>query len=186
MKTIHDEMALATTHPRASAYTRSARAGMLRAYRAQAEDGFTCKRCRNFVSSAVALAGVLNRNHCPYCLWSRHVDLYLPGDRLCACKAPMRPAGLTQKQTRKKYACHRNGELMLIHICTECSGISINRLAADDDPGEVMQVFESSSRLDLSTMSRLAAEEIQLLDMRMRDLVRMQLFGNIQVIQRSG
>jgi len=177
MKTLPDDFVLAETHRRAYGHIRSARAGMLHAYRLQAEDGFTCQRCRQFVSSAAGLAGVLNRNHCPYCLWSRHVDLYRPGDRLCACKAPMSPAGLTQKQTRKKYACFSNGELMLIHTCTGCSGISINRLAADDDPDQVMQVFERSARLDRPTRSRLAAEGIDLLDRWRGDVVRGQLFG---------
>jgi hypothetical protein len=46
---------------------------------------------------------VRNRNHCPYCLWSRCLDLFRAGDRLSACKAPMQPVGLALKHTRKKY-----------------------------------------------------------------------------------
>ena len=48
--------------------------------------GFTCIHCKREISSDPILSGVNNRNHCPYCLHSRHVDLYQAGDRLNACK----------------------------------------------------------------------------------------------------
>jgi hypothetical protein len=46
---------------------------------------FKCGHCHAFVSMEPILSGVQNRNHCPYCLWSRHLDLYEAGDRLSAC-----------------------------------------------------------------------------------------------------
>src|SRR4030065_2106742 len=79
--------------------------------------GFRCCYCRAFVHTLPRLAGVKNRNHCPYCLWSRHVDLLQAGDRMSACKAIMQPIGLTVKQGRNKYGNYRSGELMLIHRC---------------------------------------------------------------------
>ena len=91
---------------------------------------FRCIHCGAHVVTSPLYAGVLNRNHCPYCLWSRHLDLFAAGDRLCACKAPMRPLGLTLKQSRKKYVREDGGELMLIHACIECNNLSINRIAA--------------------------------------------------------
>jgi hypothetical protein len=108
------------------------------------EQGFTCKHCRSYVTTHMLFSGVQNRNHCPYCLWSRHLDLYQAGDRLAACKANMQPVGLTLKQSRKKYAFAGQGELMLIHLCTECGRTSINRLAADDDTGTLLEVYEES------------------------------------------
>jgi DNA-directed RNA polymerase subunit RPC12/RpoP len=45
-------------------------------------DEFFCLRCGVIVSSTYELSGVRNRNHCPYCLWSRHLDWRTPGDRL--------------------------------------------------------------------------------------------------------
>src|SRR5512137_2268473 len=66
-------------------------------------EGFKCVFCHVFVSAEPALSGVQNRNHCPYCLWSRHLDLLRPGDRLAACKEKMKPVGLTFKKTAKKY-----------------------------------------------------------------------------------
>lgn len=105
---------------------------------------FRCAHCRAIVSSAHLLSGVNNRNHCPYCLWSCHLDLYTAGDRLSACKAPMRPIGLTMKKSRNKYQLEARGELMLIHQCSDCKVLSINRIAADDDSGTVMAVFQGS------------------------------------------
>jgi len=106
---------------------------------------FKCGRCHAIVSSAHFLSGVNNRNHCPYCLWSCHLDLYAAGDRLSACKGQMRPIGLTLKMGRNKYRRESGGELMLIHQCVDCGTLSINRIAADDDAGTILEIFESST-----------------------------------------
>jgi hypothetical protein len=115
--------------------------------RAASFGDFKCAHCHVIVSSAHMLSGVNNRNHCPYCLWSFHLDLYASGDRLSACKAPMKPIGLTMKKGRNKYQREPRGELMLVHECTGCKTLSINRIAADDDPGTVLAVFEESLML---------------------------------------
>lgn len=106
---------------------------------------FTCKHCGHFVSARTAVSGVVNRNHCPYCLHSRHVDLFEAGDRLCACKGLMAPVGLTLKRSRDKYAPERQGELMLVHRCTACGTLSINRIAADDDAVKLLASMHQSS-----------------------------------------
>jgi DNA-directed RNA polymerase subunit RPC12/RpoP len=129
------------------------------------EDGnFKCHKCGNFVVQSPQLSGVRNRNHCPYCLWSRHVDLRQPGDRLAACKGKMRPIGLAFKKTRKKYESNQAGELMLIHECTECGKISINRIAADDLPDRLEKVLTNSSQLDESIRLQLNLCNIQSLN----------------------
>jgi hypothetical protein len=148
-----------------------------RAGRNQTDDGFLCKHCNVYVSSASFLSGVENRNHCPYCLWSRHLDLYAAGDRLSACKSPMKPIGVTVKATGKKYGSAR-GELMLIHLCTDCESLSINRIAADDIPQAVFSVFESSFRLDTMLCSRLETNGIAALTSMDSDTVHAQLFGH--------
>jgi hypothetical protein len=141
-----------------------------------AANGFVCGNCRGFVSTETGLSGVQNRNHCPYCLWSRHLDLYAAGDRLSACKAPMQPIGLTIKPSGKKYG-RSQGELMLIHLCDECKALSINRIAADDDSYRIFAVFEESSGLDTSTLARLESGDIKILNIVDRDTVHVQLFG---------
>jgi hypothetical protein len=152
------------------------RSNHTRARRSSDEDGFHCKHCQAFVSTDARLSGVNNRNHCPYCLWSRHLDWREAGDRLSACKAPMRPVGLTVKRIAKKYAGNP-GELMLIHCCQDCGHISINRLAADDVPQAVQSVFEASIPFQADLHPQLAATGIQLLGPAEGLLVRSRLFG---------
>jgi DNA-directed RNA polymerase subunit RPC12/RpoP len=138
---------------------------------------FVCMNCRSFVSAEAALSGVHNRNHCPYCLSSRHLDLYEAGDRLSACKARMKAVALTLKQTVKKYARPDQGELMLVHVCEDCGKVSINRIAADDDNEKILSVFQASSRLDQYTHRTLAEGGIAPLGMADMHLVTRRLFG---------
>src|SRR5512133_285586 len=137
---------------------------------------FKCKHCRQYVSTDPVLSGVNNRNHCPYCLWSRHMDLYQPGDRLSACKSEMQPVGLTLKRTNKKYG-KQQGELMLIHYCIECASISINRIAADDDAENILAIFENASQLDGYIRSQIEKTGIQPLGVADIEIVRARLFG---------
>jgi hypothetical protein len=139
--------------------------------------GFKCAQCRQFVSTDTLLSGVNNRNHCPYCLWSRHLDLFASGDRLAACKAKMQPVGLTLKRSRNKYAQEQDGELMLIHRCIECGKLSINRTAADDEPSSVFTLLDEAARLDPHTLAELISGEIQVLDHRALAIVRVRLLG---------
>jgi len=142
---------------------------------------FRCAHCRMIVSSAHVLSGVNNRNHCPYCLWSCHLDLFSAGDRLSACKAPMTPVGLTMKKGRNKYQRLENhrprGELMLIHECTDCQTLSINRIAADDDSASVLAVFENSLTLTPRIQARCREYGILILNSADHEIVQVQLYG---------
>ncbi len=140
---------------------------------------FTCKHCGRLVSACSALSGVVHRNHCPYCLHSRHVDLFEAGDRLCACKSLMTPVGLTLKRSRDKYARHGGGELMLVHRCTHCGDLAINRTAADDDPTKLTALLEpgNSERENLRKQCR--DQKIRLLKVSERRLVMTRLFGKL-------
>ena len=138
---------------------------------------FVCMVCHNFVSAEAAVSGVNNRNHCPYCLSSRHVDLFEAGDRLSACKSSMRPIALTLKKTAKKYSSAWQGELMLVHICDECGKPSINRIAADDDIAALLEVLGRSGGLGKSTKSTLTQSGIAILEAGDLAAVREQLYG---------
>jgi hypothetical protein len=138
---------------------------------------FRCGNCHALVSSAHLLSGVNNRNHCPYCLWSCHLDLYAAGDRLSACKAPMSPIGLTMKKGRNKYQREPRGELMLVHECTDCRTLSINRIAADDDSATVLAVFEESLGMDAQMHSWCFQYGIVVLKAEDRRIVHTQLYG---------
>jgi len=67
--------------------------------------GFTCKHCSKFVTYEAW--GTKNRNHCPYCLYSLHVDTII-GDRSSLCGGLMAPIGKLYKP---------NGEEVLVHKC---------------------------------------------------------------------
>lgn len=145
------------------------------------EDGFICRNCQAFVSAHPLFSGVHNRNHCPYCLWSRHVDWQRAGDRLSACKASMEPIGLTVKQRQKKYASGSSGELMLIHRCNDCGRISINRIAADDLSVKLWEIFNASTGLDSVTRIHLEECGIWLLQRSDYRLVSRQLSGTSEL-----
>ena len=150
----------------------------MRTYSKDINADFTCKQCGCFISSQRAASGVINRNHCPHCLYSRHVDLHQAGDRLCACKGLMKPVGMTIKNSRDKYATSQNGELMLVHRCTKCNRLSINRVAADDDPMKLLAVFKNSSP-EIHRIQHICQEQgILLLKSADKSLVHTRLFGN--------
>jgi hypothetical protein len=142
-------------------------------------DGFRCLHCQAFISAEIPLAGVRNRNHCPYCLWSRHLDWRTPGDRLSACKSAMRPIGLTLKRIHKKYEGAQAGELMVIHQCVECRCISINRIAADDGSEVLVDVFLASQETDRRIKTDLEERGIQMLDRAEWETISRRLFGTV-------
>lgn len=139
---------------------------------------FRCAHCHVIVSSAHVLSGVNNRNHCPYCLWSCHLDLFTAGDRLSACKGQMKPIGLTMKPGRNKYRLCQSGELMLVHECMDCKALSINRIAADDDPETILAVFQDSLTLDQQTHVVCQQFGIVVLDAGATKTVYLQLYGH--------
>jgi hypothetical protein len=76
-------------------------------------------------------SGGHHRNHCPFCLYSRHVDDVRPGDRASDCGGSMEPVGA---YTRLK------GEHVLVHRCFECGIERHCRIGADDDFRLVMSL----------------------------------------------
>jgi hypothetical protein len=138
---------------------------------------FVCINCHNFVSAEAALSGVHHRNHCPYCLSSRHLDLFEAGDRLSACKARMQPVALTLKRSARKYARPGDGELMLVHVCEDCGKVSLNRIAADDDNQKLLGIFQGASQLDYPMRRLLAENKILLIDKADLQFVTRRLFG---------
>ena len=91
-------------------------------------DVWRCVHCRRDVTSAAP--GTQHRNHCPFCLWSRHVDND-PGDRESECLASMEPIAITVR---------KGGEWVLIHRCNGCGELSTNRTAGDDSALLLMQI----------------------------------------------
>lgn len=89
--------------------------------RRAALEEFKCGHCRTFVGPP--LSGGRHRNHCPLCLYSRHVDDRRPGDRASACRSLMAPVATYHR---------RNGEQVIVHRCLGCDVERHCRVAADD------------------------------------------------------
>jgi len=143
-------------------------------------EGFRCKSCGALVLRATYISGVLNRNHCPYCLSSLHVDWQRAGDRMSACKGKMLPVGLTLKRNNNKYAID-TGELMVIHLCEECSQVSANRIAADDCAETLLAVFEDTALLTGDVRTNLRDAGIEWLTEDKIHLVYRRLYGTEEV-----
>ena len=85
------------------------------------QESFTCEHCNKQVEP---LEHGTYRNHCPHCLWSKHVDQEGPGDRASDCGGLMRPVGQD----------HRSGKgWVIVHECELCKKRIVNTPAPDDD-----------------------------------------------------
>jgi hypothetical protein len=91
-------------------------------------ESFICKVCGRLVVPNGA--GSDHRNHCPYCLTSMHLDIE-PGDREADCGGAMEPVAVWVR---------KNGEWAIIHRCKICGALSLNRIAADDNPMKLMSI----------------------------------------------
>lgn len=135
-----------------------------------------CINCNKKIN--VIAVGTANRNHCPICFWSKHVDENFPGDRKAKCQTGMKPIGLTFKiEGKDKWGKKKQGELMLVHECCECGKISINRISGDDNPEEIIQVLKTSEDLNKETKDKLKQTGIRLLTSDDSPEINTQLFG---------
>lgn len=82
---------------------------------AKNDSAFTCAHC----GRSVEPLGYSSRNHCPFCLWSLHVDVN-PGDRDNECRGLMQPVAV-ETDPRKGF--------IIIHRCTKCGAVRRNRAA---------------------------------------------------------
>ncbi|MEK7123239.1 MAG: RNHCP domain-containing protein [Patescibacteria group bacterium] len=91
------------------------------------QEFFVCEHCG---SSVPMLTNGSYRNHCPKCLYSKHVDEAGPGDRLATCLGLMKPVRIDQ---------HAKKGWMIVHQCTMCQKEMRNRAAPDDEIVGFMQ-----------------------------------------------
>jgi hypothetical protein len=101
----------------------------------QSGESFKCGHCKQFIGALPS--GGHHRNHCPLCLFSRHVDAERSGDRQSSCRALMEPIGVFQRP---------NGEHVLVHQCLGCGFERFNRIAADDNFDLVLSLPELPAR----------------------------------------
>ena len=96
--------------------------------RRRAPDAFRCRNCGLDIPAEAP--GTAHRNHCPSCLWSRHVD-HVPGDRAADCGAAMEPVAVSSRS---------GGEWALVHACRGCRTVHLNRVAGDDNALALMRL----------------------------------------------
>jgi hypothetical protein len=94
------------------------------------DDSFNCRKCGAPVSPQAQ--GTRQRNHCPYCLSSLHVDI-TPGDRKELCRGIMEPIGVWVRG---------GGDTALLHRCRKCGTLRSNRLAGDDNEETLRSIAE--------------------------------------------
>ena len=82
-------------------------------------EGFMCERCGQAV---LPLVGGSSRNHCPRCLWSKHLDV-VPGDRAARCGGLMEPVAVEQDPRRG---------WMIVHRCARCGAVRRNKASLSD------------------------------------------------------
>lgn len=93
---------------------------------ARAIEDFVCEHCGTKVS------GNGYTNHCPKCLYSKHVDVN-PGDRSANCGGLMEPIDLELK----------DGKYVVIQRCQKCGFIRKNKVVDEDDFNAVLKLSKN-------------------------------------------
>lgn len=83
------------------------------------DEGFICEVCGKNVEPLKYSA----RDHCPFCLSSKHVDIN-PGDRQETCQGTLIPTDIEKS---------KKGDYKIIYRCSKCHTIRKNIMAKDDD-----------------------------------------------------
>lgn len=135
------------------------------------QGSFKCSHCNHMIPINVQM-GTHNRNHCPDCLWSKHLDIK-PGDRKSDCNGGMKPIGLTFKKTNSGVL----GEIMIVHSCCNCSEIHVNRIAADDAIFALESIFQSSLQMSGDERQRIIEAGLHLANNATAVEIHSQLFG---------
>ena len=89
------------------------------------DEEFICENCNKSVNKL----NYTSRDHCPYCLYSKHVDVN-PGDRNNECKGLLEPIEIEKfKDTYK-----------IIYKCKKCKELHKNIMANDDDMNLIIEL----------------------------------------------
>ena len=89
-------------------------------------EDFVCGNCEHKTK------GTGFTNHCPKCLFSKHVDIN-PGDRAEECGGLMEPVNVEQK----------HGEVVLVQRCQKCGVTKKVKMDKGDDYEEVLRVLKN-------------------------------------------
>jgi len=92
------------------------------------KEDFTCEKCGKEV------VGGGYTNHCPECLYSKHVDVN-PGDRQASCGWLMAPVTVTLEQ----------GGFVITHRCEKCQFEKKNKMAENDNMGLAIAIVKGTA-----------------------------------------
>lgn len=94
------------------------------------KENFTCEKCGRVI------VGDGYTNHCPHCLWSKHVDVY-PGDRSADCGGMMKPVDVTTEK----------GEHIVTHECVVCGHQKRNKTSWHDNFETLLMIVKGVNGL---------------------------------------
>lgn len=87
------------------------------------KEDFTCGTC------GIAVRGSGYTNHCPKCLWSKHVDVH-PGDRSETCGGMMEPVRVEGSSPHYR----------IVHRCEKCRTERIVDISSGDDMSAIISL----------------------------------------------
>lgn len=87
-------------------------------------ENFVCEKC------GTKVAGDGYTDHCPECLWGRHVDEKIPGDRRSECGGLMRPVKTV----------YEKGKFRIFYKCENCGHEFEVREGKADDRGKLLKL----------------------------------------------
>lgn len=90
------------------------------------DEAFICENC----GSKIEPLGYTCRDHCNYCLHSKHVDIN-PGDREEECHGDLEPIRV-ELDSKKGY--------VIIYKCKKCGAIRKNKAVEDDNMNLIIEL----------------------------------------------
>ncbi len=91
------------------------------------KENFVCQNC------GFNVAGNGYTDHCPKCLYSKHVDIN-PGDRQADCHGLMKPIGIEIKSDKTR----------IMYKCLKCGYKHTVTIAKDDDFNRILEVVSQA------------------------------------------
>lgn len=91
-------------------------------------EDFDCTHC------GAVVRGNGYTNHCPNCLWSKHVDNN-PGDRAATCGGMMKPVSVSPDGDR----------FIITHVCEVCGKTKRQRTAENDNIDAIIEISQNKS-----------------------------------------
>lgn len=95
-------------------------------------EDFSCGHC------GALITGNGYTNHCPKCLYSKHVDV-MPGDRQSTCGGLMAPIRVELFE----------GSFKILHRCLRCNHEKKNRTVPEDDFDALLRVTEKETKTNI-------------------------------------